>query len=127
MTLPPDGIDVLAGQLATIMSLPFVIQAAKTSKLRIFSFITNDTPNVTRSIAWSIGLVSACGLHWHTLPQGGIVIDWSMITIASVLHAVFAMAGQLGGQEAVYKVIKISESLDALARLSNVFQGVAKE
>lgn len=109
-----DATNVFVTQGTSILLIPMLVQWLKRSNLPGLGWITADSERVNRSVAWALGAAAAIGIHAAADFSGGVLslsIDFTHVTVSSVMHEVMAVAGQLGGQQFVFTHLKTLELL----------------
>jgi hypothetical protein len=110
-----DATNVFATQGATVLLIPLLVQWMKNTESPLFRWLSSDTAALNRAIAWGLGVIAAVGIHWVGEWHGAVLhltIDFSEVTLASVLHQAVAVGGQLGGQQVIFRILRSSELLE---------------
>ena len=109
--------NVFLTQGTTILLIPLLVQWLK--KSRVCPWMNANTEAVNRAVAWTLGVVSAVGIHWVGDWQGQVFtlsIDFSGVTVGSVTHEVSIIAGQLGGQQFAYRILRAGELMEQVLK-----------
>ena len=112
-----EGMNVLFTQGTSILLIPMLIQWLKRTK--ICPWMSYDTETLNRVVSWTLGVISAVGIHWVGDWQGSVLtlsIDFSGVTVGSVVHEIAIIAGQLGGQQFAYRILRAGELIEQVLK-----------
>ncbi len=101
-----DSANVLATQSTAILLIPQLVQWMKAS---------DNTSGINRTVAWVLGIATAIGIHWVADCHAAVCtlsVNFAQMSLAGVFHDSAAVGVQLGGQQLVYKILKIADALE---------------
>lgn len=115
-----DATNVLATQGVAVLLIPLFVQWLK--KTPLLPWINQNSSGLNRTIAWTLGLIAAAGVHYQADLQldahlWRLTIDWSGVTWETISHTLAVIGGQLGGQQLVFNTLK---TMDLVAAVSKV-------
>lgn len=117
-----DSANVLATQSTAILLIPQLVQFMKQSDWPMFKWITENTSGINRAISWTLGIAAAIGIHWVADCHGAactLSVDFSQVSFAGMFHESAAVGVQLGGQQMVYKILRIADALEQFIAAQN--------
>lgn len=117
-----DTASVLTQQGSAILLIPLIVEWMKKTNWPLFNWIDCNTDTINRTVSWGMGIVAAVGIHWVADCQAGVCsasIDFTHFDLGGLFHDTAAVGVQLGGQQLMYKALRLTDAMDTWLKAQN--------